>query len=120
MIYMNQFFFGIFNQIRNIYLNSDYYNSKISQTYNENLIYKPSPHILSSLIKYKKKNRIEDFSLDNIWNNNNLNDREYKNLNNFYWFFNLDLKSSKKNTHSVITNWINNNHKYKKKVGILI
>ncbi len=115
MIYMNQFFFGIFNQIRNIYLNSDYYDSKISQTYNENLIYKPSPHILSSLIKYKKKNRIEDFSLDKIWNNNNLNEKEYKNLNNFYWFFNLDLKSSKKNTHSVITSWINNNQKYKKK-----
>ena len=27
---------------------------------------------------------------------NNLSDKEYKRLNNFYWFFSLDLKSSKK------------------------
>ena len=44
--------------------------------------------------------------------NKKLSLKEYKNLNNFYWFFSLDLKSSKKTTQSVITKWINNNYKY--------
>ena len=56
MIYINQFFFGIFNQIRKFYLNSNIYDKKISRIENKELIYKPSPHLLSSLIKYQKKN----------------------------------------------------------------
>ncbi len=116
MIYINRFFFGIFNQIRKIYLNSNFYDRKISKANNDQLLYKPSPHLLSSLIKYqKKKFKIEDFSLNEIWNNKNLIDKKYKNLNNFYWFFSLDLKSSKQSAQSVIENWINNNHKYNNK-----
>ena len=56
MIYINQFFFNIFDKIRGFYLNSSLYDKKISKTYYQNLIYKPSPHLLSSLIKYQKKN----------------------------------------------------------------
>ena len=115
MIYINRFFLNIFNQIRKFYLNSNLYDKKISKINNKNLIYKPSPHLLSSLIKYKKKIRIEDFSLDEIWNNKNISNKDYKHLNNFYWFFSLDLKSSKQNTQTVIKNWINNNYKYNSK-----
>ena len=93
MIYINQFFFGISNQIRKFYLNSNIYDRKISKIYSKDFIYKPSPHLLSSLIKYqKKKFRIEDFAFDNVWNNKSINDKEFKILNNFYWFFSLDLK----------------------------
>ncbi len=116
MIYINRFFFRFLNQIRKFYLNSKFYDKKISKINYKDLIYKPSPHLLSSLIRYqKKKFRIEDFSLDEIWNNKNLSNKEYKNLNGFYWFFSLDLKSSKKITQSVITKWINNNQKYNSK-----
>ena len=63
MIYVNQFFFNILNQFRKFYLNSKYYDKKISNIDNTDLVYKPSPYLLSSLIKYqKKKIRIEDFS----------------------------------------------------------
>ena len=113
MIHINRFFFSIFNQLRKFYLNSNFYDKKISKISSKNLLYKPSPYLLSSLIKYqKKKFKIEDFSFNEIWNNNSLSHKEFKNLNSFYWFFSLDLKSSKKNTQSVITNWINYNHKY--------
>ena len=113
MIYINRFFLSILDQIRKFYLNSNFYDRKISKDSNKDLIHKPSPHLLSSLIKYsKRKIKIEDFSLDEIWNERNLNIRDYKNLNSFYWLFSLDLKSSKETTQSVITNWINNNHKY--------
>ena len=116
MIYINQFFLNIFNQIKKFYLNSNLYDKKISKINSKNLIYKPSPHLLSSLIKYKKKKiRIEDFSLDEIWNNKNINDKDYKHLNNFYWIFSLDLKSSKQDIQTVIKNWINNNYKYNNK-----
>ena len=86
MIYINQFFFNIFDKIRELYLNSSLYDKKISKTYYQNLIYKPSPHLLSSLIKYqKKKFRIEDFALNEIWNNKEITKKNLGKLNNFYW-----------------------------------
>ena len=113
MIYLKRFFFKFFKQIRNIYLNSKIYDKKISKINDKDLSYKPSPHLLTSLINYqKKKSRIEEFSLNKIWENNNLSSKDFKNLNNFYWFFSLDLKSSKQTTQLVIKNWINNNRKY--------
>jgi uncharacterized heparinase superfamily protein len=113
MIYINRFFLNISKQLRNFYLNSNTYDKKISKIINKNLVYKPSPHLLSSLIKYqKKKFKIEDFSLDEIWNNPNISKRELKNLNNFYWFFSIDLRSSKKTSQSVIINWIKYNQRY--------
>ena len=55
MLYKNRFFFGIYNQLRKFYLNSKLYDKKISKVDNKDLLYKPSPHLLSSLIKYQKK-----------------------------------------------------------------
>jgi uncharacterized heparinase superfamily protein len=103
------------NYINKIYQNSNLYDKKISKTYSITFNYKPSPHLLSSLIKYqKKKYKIEDFSLESIWTNN-INSKDYKKLNNFFWFFSLDLKSSKKAVQSLIVNWINNNNRYNNK-----
>ena len=116
MIYINQFFLNIFNKIRELYLHSSLYNKKISRIHNQNLIYKPSPYLLSSLIKYqKKKIKIEDFALNKIWDVKLVNKKDFRKLNNFYWLFSLDLKSSKENTQSVIKNWIAHNHKYNSK-----
>ena len=116
MVYINRFFFNIFDKIRELYLNSSLYDKKISKTNYQNLIYKPSPHLLSSLIKYqKKKFRIEDFALNEIWDNKEITKKNLRKLNNFYWLFSLDLKSSKKNTQSVIKNWMTLNHKYNAK-----
>ncbi len=113
MIYINRFFFGILNQLRKFYLNSKFYEKKISKIDDNELLYKPSPYLLSSLIKYqKKKFKIEDFPLEEIWKNKKFRDKKHKNLNNFYWFFSLDLKSSKKAAQSVVSNWINYNKKY--------
>jgi len=116
MIYINRIFFNISNQLSKLYLNSKLYDKKISKVNDKILVYKPSPHLLSSLINYqKKKNKIENFSLNNIWRDKNISNKEFKNLNNFYWFFSLDLKSSKLTTQSVIKNWINYNYKYNHK-----
>ena len=95
--FINQFLVNIYKKFRNIYLNSNYYDKKISNINNENLIYKPSPHLLSSLIKYqKKKINVDDIATENLWDKENSKITNFKKLNNFYWFFSLDLKHQKK------------------------
>ena len=55
MIYINRLFLIYFlNLYKKIYLNSNFYDRKISKILSNNLIYKPSPHLLTSLIKYPK------------------------------------------------------------------
>ena len=111
--FINQLSENINKQIRSVYLNSSFYDKKISKIYSEELIYKPSPHLLASIIKYQvQKINVNDISSDNLWENKNINSKNFKRLNNFYWFFTLDLKSSKKNTQKIISDWMDKNHKY--------
>jgi hypothetical protein len=56
MVSKNWFFSKIFGQLKIFYLNSSLYDKKISKINNNNFFYKPSPHLLSSIIKYQKKN----------------------------------------------------------------
>ena len=112
--FFSQFYSDIKDNFKKIYQNSNLYEKKISKTLNNNFQYKPSPHLLYSIIKYQnKKYRIEDFAFESIWQNK-INTKDYKKLNNFFWFFSLDLKSSKSTTQSVIKNWVKDNGKYNK------
>ena len=80
-------------KIRSIYLGSNIYNNKITPSIISSLNYCPSPNLLDSFIKYeKKKINIKNYSLNKIWNNKNLKEKHYKNLNSFFWLFSLDLK----------------------------
>ena len=111
--YFNQFFFFIYKQFRNFYLNSKIYNKKISKISKKNFEYKPSPSLLDCLVKYEeKKIKIDDLYLNSVWKNKSLSEKEYKNLHSFFWLLSLDLKSSKKITQSVILQWIENNVNY--------
>ena len=111
--YINNFFLFFTKKTHNFYLNSNIYNKKISSNETNNFAYKPSPSLLDCLVKYeKKKIKIEDYSLNSIWNNKNLNQKDYNNLHSFFWLFSLDLKSSKKNTQNIILNWIETNKRY--------
>ena len=111
----SQFFFGLKENIKTIYQSSSLYDKKISKIENDIFEYKPSPYLLSSIVQYqKKKYNIENFALETIWQNT-LKYEDYAKLNNFFWFFSLDLKSSKKASQSVINNWITNNSKYNEK-----
>ena len=82
--FISQLLENINKQIRNIYLKSSFYDKKISKIYNDELVYKPSPHLLSSLIKYQKqKININDISTKGLWENKNINTKNFKRLNNF-------------------------------------
>ncbi len=110
---INQSFYKVLKKLRKIYLNSSLYDKKISSTNLKALTYKPSLKILGSIAKYEKtKNKIEDFETDKIWEVNKLSYKDYKKLNNFFWLFSIDLKSSKKICISIINKWIENNQKY--------
>ena len=112
---LNQFYLNLKKSLKEFYQNSSFYDKKISRTKNITFEYKPSPYLISSIVKYqKKKYKIEDFAIESIWQND-LKYEEFEKLNNFFWFFSLDLKSSKKITQTVIDNWINKNHRYNKK-----
>ncbi len=115
MIFENSFLF-FKKKIRSLYLSSNIYDKKISSIYEGNLNYRPSPSLLDCLIKYnKKKIDINKYSLDGIWIDQNLNKKDYDNLNSFFWLFSLDLKSSKKETQNIISKWIDNNNLYDSK-----
>ena len=110
---INETFYQFFNQIRKIYFNSSIYDKKISSKNLKALIYKPSLNILSTIAKYNKtKNKIEDFEIDKILEINKITLKDYKKLNNFFWLFSIDLKSSKKICLSIISKWIENNQRY--------
>jgi len=114
--FINNLFIFLKKKIRSLYLGSNIYNKKIKPSVISSLEYHPSPSLLNSLIKYnKKKNNIENYSLNEIWDNKNLKEKDYNSLNSFFWLFSLDLKSSKKNTQDIILQWINKNHRYNSK-----
>ena len=68
------------------------------------------------LLKYeKKKNIIQNYFLDEVWDNQELRSEDYKNLNSFFWLFSLDLRSSKKDIQNIILQWIEKNCEYDSK-----
>ena len=114
--YINRYFIFFIKELRKIYLNSNIYNNKISKIYNNNFEYRPSSNLLDCLIKYeKKKKKIEDYALDSVWSNKKIREKDYTKLHSFFWLFSIDLKSSKSQTQSIISNWIDANHSYNSK-----
>ena len=113
--FIEEFFSLLFDKIRKVYLKSNIYNKKISIIENHTLGYKPSLSILNCIIKYEKKNKIEDYYVNAIWEKK-INSKDLKKLHSFYWLFTIDLKSSKKITHSIIQNWIDKNKNYNSEI----
>ena len=113
--FIEEFFSLLFDKIRKVYLKSNIYNKKISIIENHTLGYKPSFSILNCIIKYEKKNKIEDYYVNAIWKKKT-NSKDLKKLHSFYWLFTIDLKSSKKITHSIIQNWIDKNKNYNSEI----
>ena len=110
---INNPFLYITKQIRKIYLNSSIYNTKISKVFDGGFEYVPHLKLFDCIVKNKdRKNRIEDYKIESIWGNKNLSEKDFKKLHSFFWLFGIDLKSSKRITRSVISNWTNFNQNY--------
>jgi hypothetical protein len=52
----SRFYFYLKKILKKFYQNSNLYNNKIFPTKDLIFQYKPSPHLLASIIKYQKKN----------------------------------------------------------------
>ena len=115
MIYINQFFSNVSKNLRKLYLNSNIYDRKISKKITNNFNYKPSPHLLSSLVKYQKKRFKIDVSSISDLNSKNLDKKEFYKFHSFNWFLSLDLKSEKEVIQSLISQWIEINGKFNSK-----
>ena len=114
--FLNNSLSYLYKQIRKVYLNSNIYNRKISRVFDGGLNYVPNLSLLNCIIKSKERNfRIEDFSLEDVWNKIDLNDKDFKKIHSFYWLFTINLKSSKKITQNIISNWIGNYESYSPK-----
>ena len=115
-IFVNTPFNFIIKQIKKLYLNSKIYDRKISRVYEGGLEYIPPLNLLDCVVTIKnKKNRIEDYNIESVWDNFNLNQRDLSKLHSFFWLFKIDLKSSKEITQSVILKWIETNKNYNDK-----
>ena len=113
LIYINQFFFFIFAELRKVYLKSNIYNNKISKIDSNHLDYKPSPSLLDGIIKYSKNRKnISDFSLNNVWSDNKVSKKDFKKLHGFFWLFTLDLNSSKKDVQNILLKWFEKYNNY--------
>ena len=113
--FLNQFNSFFNNIFRDFYLNSKFYNNKISKITDRTLEYKPSLNLLDCIINQEnKKTKVEELYLNSIWDYKNSNPNSEKKLHSFFWLFSLDLKSSKNITQSVILNWIKKNETYEK------
>ena len=106
----------MFDIIKQIYLNSIFYDKKISPKLTSELKYKPSSYLLSSIVKIRtKKFNIENFLYDDFWTNKKLNQKQLQKLSNFNWLFSLDLKSSNESVQLILKKWIEKNYKYNSK-----
>ena len=113
--FLNQFNSFFNNIFRDFYLNSKFYNNKISKITNRTLEYKPSLNLLDCIINQEnKKTKVEELYLNSIWDYKNSNPNSEKKLHSFLWLFSLDLKSSKNITQNIILNWIKKNETYDK------
>ena len=52
---LSQFYLNLKKSLKEFYQNSSFYDKKISRTKNINFEYKPSPYLISSIVKYQKK-----------------------------------------------------------------
>ena len=58
---LGQLYFNIKKSFKSIYQNSNFYEKKISKTFGDSFEYKPSPHLLSCIIKYQNKKHLKKY-----------------------------------------------------------
>lgn len=114
-----EYFFLIYKvfffKIKIKYFKTNFYDKKISYNIPLQIDYKPSLHIINSLSSFsKKKIKIENFSLNSIWNLSSKKKIEFYNLHNFLWLLSLDIKTNRKSVQAIIENWIDNNSSFNK------
>ena len=111
-----KYFFSVYKitkfNLKVAYFKTNFYNRKISKEKLDKFIYKPSPHILGSLLPFNKKIKIENLAVNSIWDLDSKENSEFRKLHSFFWLLALDMKTEKKIAQSIIENWIDKNKNF--------
>ena len=101
--------------LRNIYFSTNYYNKSLRTKLPEQLYFYPNPFLLSSFINQKIFTfKLSKINIVTFWNDFE-SKKEEKDLNSFFWLNLINRKNDGLIVRQIISIWIKDNFKYKKK-----
>ena len=101
--------------LKNIYFSTDYYNNSLKTKLPDQLYFYPNPLLLSSFINQKIFTfKLSKIKIDTFWNDFE-SKKEEENLNSFFWLNLINRKNDGLIIQQIISIWMKNNEKYKKK-----
>ena len=101
--------------IKNIYFSTNYYNKSLRTQLPEQLYFYPNPLLLTSFINQKVFTfKLSKINIDTFWCDFE-SSKEEEGLNNFFWLNLINRKNDGTIIQQIISIWIKNNFKYKKK-----
>jgi len=101
--------------VKKIYFSTDYYNKSLKTKLPEQLCFYPNPFLLSCFVNHKIFTfKLSKVNIDTFWSDLE-SIKEEENLNSFFWLNLINRKSNGEAIQQIITIWIKNNIKYKKK-----
>ena len=105
----------LINFLKNIYFSTNYYNNSLKTKLPENFYFYPNSFLLSSFVNQKIfKFKLSKININTFWNDFE-SQKESEDLNNFFWLNLINRKNDGSVIQQIITIWIKNNIKYKKK-----
>ena len=101
--------------VKKIYFSTDYYNNSLKTKLPEQLYFYPNSFLLSSFINQKIFTfKLSKVNINTFWNDFETQ-KEEEDLNSFFWLNLINRKINGDNIQKIISIWIKNNNKYKKK-----
>jgi len=101
--------------LKNIYFSTNYYNNSLKTKLPDRLYFYPNPFLLSSFINQKIFTfKLSKINIDTFWCVFE-SQKEEEDLNSFFWLNLINRKNDGLIIQQIITIWIKNNIKYKKK-----
>jgi len=101
--------------LKNIYFSTNYYNNSLKTKLPDRLYFYPNPFLLSSFINQKIFTfKLSKINIDTFWCVFE-SQKEEEDLNSFFWLNLINRKNDGLIIQRIITIWIKNNIKYKKK-----
>ena len=100
---------------KKIYFSTNYYNKLLKTKLPEQLYFYPNPFLLSSFVNQKIFTfKLSKVSVDTFWNDFE-STKEDEDLNSFFWLNLINRKNDGEAIQQIISIWIKNNIKYRKK-----
>jgi uncharacterized heparinase superfamily protein len=101
--------------IKKIYFLTHYYNKSLKTKLPEHLYFYPNPFLLSCFVNQKIfAFKLSKVNVDAFWSNFE-SIKESEDLNSFFWLNLINRKNDGEAIQQIISIWIKNNTKYKKK-----